>query len=157
MNPIARVSNPSDPDPNLRLRLERRYRFSASHLYRRPEWTEEENRRRFGKCANLPGHGHNYRLWVTLEGPVDPATGFVADLGALDALVGRRILDVLDHQHLNAALPEFGEGGQIPSSESLVRWILDRLTGHLPPGTTLVRLRLEEDEDLAAEWVGERA
>jgi 6-pyruvoyltetrahydropterin/6-carboxytetrahydropterin synthase len=146
-----------NPPADVSCRLERRYRFSASHLYRRPDWTEEENRRRFGKCANLPGHGHNYRLWVTLEGPVDPATGFVVDLGVLDTLIAARILDRLDHQHLNAALPEFGEGKAIPTSENLIRWILDQLAGHLPPGTTLVKLRLEEDEDLAAEWVGERA
>lgn len=146
MNPTAPVS--LFP----KLRLERRYRFSASHLYRRPEWSEEENRRRFGKCANLPGHGHNYRLWVTVEGTVDPATGFIVDLGALDALVAARVIERLDHQHLNAALPEFGEGGAIPSSENLVRWILDQLASQLPPGVSLVRLRLEEDEDLAAEW-----
>ena len=104
-------------------RLERRYRFSASHLYRRPEWSEAENRARFGKCANLPGHGHNYRLYVTVSGEIDPATGFVVDLGALDALVQEHVVERLDHQHLNAALPEFGEGGAIPSSENLVRWI----------------------------------
>ncbi|HEX7184764.1 MAG TPA: 6-carboxytetrahydropterin synthase [Thermoanaerobaculia bacterium] len=136
----------------MKLRLERRYRFSASHLYRRPEWSEEENRRRFGKCANLPGHGHNYRLYVTVEGSVDPQTGFVADLGALDALVSARVIERLDHQHLNATLPEFGEGGQIPSSESLVRWIHGQLAEHLPQGVALAKLRLEEDEDLAAEW-----
>jgi len=132
--------------------LERRYRFSASHLYRRPDWSEAENRARFGKCANLPGHGHNYRLYVTVAGEIDPATGFVADLGALDALVRERVIERLDHQHLNAALPEFGEGGEIPSSESLVRWIHRQPTERLPSGSRLVRLRLEEDEDLAAEW-----
>jgi 6-pyruvoyltetrahydropterin/6-carboxytetrahydropterin synthase len=144
MNPNALVSP--------KLRLERRYRFSASHLYRRPEWSEEENRRRFGRCANLPGHGHNYRLWVTVEGTVDPATGFIVDLGALDSLVTERVLDRLDHQHLNAALPEFREGGAIPTSENLVRWIYEQLASHLPPGVTLVKLHLAEDEDLAAEW-----
>ena len=143
-----------NPSADVSLRLERRYRFSASHLYRRPDWTEEENRRRFGKCANLPGHGHNYRLWVTVQGSVDPATGFVADLGVLDALINERILDRLDHQHLNVALPEFAEGKAIPTSENLIRWILDQLAGQLPPGNALVKLRLEEDEDLAAEWVG---
>jgi 6-pyruvoyltetrahydropterin/6-carboxytetrahydropterin synthase len=133
-------------------RLERRYRFSASHLYRRPEWSEEENRARFGKCANLPGHGHNYRLFITLRGPLDPETAFVADLGRLDALITRLVLDPLDHQHLNSALPDFGPGRINPSSEALVRWIHGRLAGALPPGLDLVRVRLEEDEDLAAEW-----
>jgi 6-pyruvoyltetrahydropterin/6-carboxytetrahydropterin synthase len=136
-------------------RLERRYRFSASHLYRRPDWTEEENRARFGKCANLPGHGHNYRLFVTVSGPVDPVTGFVVDLGDLDRLVTGRVVETLDHQHLNAALEEFREGGAIPSSENLLSWIHRQLDGELPPKVRLAKLRLEEDEDLAAEWIAE--
>ena len=134
------------------IRLERRYRFSASHLYRRPEWSEDENRARFGKCANLPGHGHNYRLYVTVAGTPDPETGFVVDLGALDTLVTERVVERLDHQHLNHAIPEFAEGERIPSSESLIVWIRDAVAPALPDGVTLAKLRLEEDEDLAAEW-----
>ena len=137
----------------MKVRLERRYRFSASHLYRRPEWTEDENRARFGKCANLPGHGHNYRLFVTVQGEIAGDTGFVVDLGALDSLVNRQVIEPLDHQHLNAAVPEFGEGRSIPSSENLVRWIHARLVDSLPMGAELAKLRLEEDEDLAAEWL----
>jgi len=136
------------------IRLERRYRFSASHLYRRPQWSEEENRARFGKCAQLPGHGHNYRLYLTVEGEIDPETGFAVDLGALDALVGERILEALDHQHLNTAVPQFAAGEDIPTSENLVRWVRGRLEGRLPGGARLVRIRVEEDEDLAAEWEG---
>ena len=132
----------------MKVRLERRFRFSASHLYRRPDWSEEQNRARFGKCANLPGHGHNYRLFVTVEGEVDPQTGFIVDLGTLDSQVTKKVIDRLDHQHLNSALPEFGEGGKIPSSENLILWILGQLA-NLP----VVKLRLEEDEDLAAEWL----
>lgn len=135
-----------------KVRLERRYRFSASHLYRRPEWSEDENRARFGKCANLPGHGHNYRLYVTVSGEIDPHTGFVVDLGALDACVTRHVVESLDHQHLNAVLPEFASGAQIPSSENLIRWIHGQLVNVLPENVRLVKLRLEEDEDLAAEW-----
>jgi 6-pyruvoyltetrahydropterin/6-carboxytetrahydropterin synthase len=137
----------------MKIRLERRYRFSASHLYRRPEWSEAENRQRFGKCANLPGHGHNYRLWLSVEGEPDPRTGFVADLGELDSLVQERVLDRLDHQHLNACVEEFGSGGRIPSSENLLDWIHRQVADRLPG---LVRLRLAEDEDLAAEWVKDR-
>jgi 6-pyruvoyltetrahydropterin/6-carboxytetrahydropterin synthase len=134
------------------LTLERRYRFSASHLYRRPEWSEEENRQRFGKCANLPGHGHNYRLWVGVSGTVDPATGFLVDLVELDRWVESTVLERLDHQHLNHALEEFRDGGRIPSTEEILRWIHRELTAAPPAGTRLVHLRLEEDEDLAAEW-----
>lgn len=137
----------------MKVRLERRYRFSASHLYRRPDWTEDENRARFGKCSNLPGHGHNYRLFVTVQGEIAGDTGFVVDLGALDSLVIRQVIEPLDHQHLNVAIPEFGEGQSIPSSENLVRWIHARLVDNLPEGAELARLRLEEDEDLAAEWL----
>lgn len=135
------------------IRLERRYRFSASHLYRRPEWSDEENRARFGKCANLPGHGHNYRLYVTVSGEPDDRTGFVVDLPQLDRMVEEEVVDRLDHQHVNHAVPEFHDGARVPSSENLVRWIQGRLQGRLPDGVSLVRLRLEEDEDLAAEWV----
>lgn len=138
----------------MRIRLERRYRFSASHLYRRPEWSDEENLARFGKCSNLPGHGHNYRLFVTVAGEPDPRTGFVVDLPELDRVVAERVVEVLDHRHVNHAVAEFEDGGEIPSSENLVRWIHERLAaGALPEGVELVRLRLEEDEDLAGEWV----
>lgn len=134
----------------MKVRLERRFRFSASHLYRRSDWSEAENRASFGKCANLPGHGHNYRLFVTVEGEVDPQTGFIVDLGTLDSLVTAKVIDRLDHQHVNATLPEFGEGGRIPSTENLILWIQVQLQ-ELP----VVKLRLEEDEDLAAEWLAD--
>jgi 6-pyruvoyltetrahydropterin/6-carboxytetrahydropterin synthase len=139
----------------MKIVLERRYRFSASHLYRRPDWSEQENRARFGKCANLPGHGHNYRLWIGVQGEIDPATGFVFDLDQLDELVRERVVERLDHHHINLALPEFGAGGAIPTSENLVRWIHEQLAGQFPEGARLVRVRLAEDEDLAAEWTAE--
>jgi 6-pyruvoyltetrahydropterin/6-carboxytetrahydropterin synthase len=132
--------------------LERTYRFSASHLYRRPEWSEEENRRHFGRCANLPGHGHNYRLTVAVAGEPEPRTGFVVDLAELDRIVAREVLERVDHRHLNQALPEFAAGAAIPSSENLVLWVRDRLLDALPEGARLVALRLAEDDDLASTW-----
>lgn len=134
--------------------LERRYRFSASHLYRRDDWSEEKNRQTFGKCSLRPGHGHNYRLYLTVTGELDRATGFVADLAALDALVAARILEPIDHRHLNEALPQFEQGREIPTTENLVAWIVVTLKEHLPRAIELRKVRLEEDEDLAAVWEG---
>ena len=138
------------------VRLVRAYRFAASHLYRRPEWSEEENRRRFGACATEPGHGHNYRLEIALEGEPDRETGFVADLPALDALVRRLVVEELDHRHINHAILEFAPGGRIPSCENLVLWIVSVLERELPGGARLEGVRLFESEDLGAEWTHPR-
>src|SRR5512147_174208 len=108
------------------IELERSYRFAAAHRYFRPEWSAEENFAHFGRCSWAPGHGHNYRLTVWVEGVRDPRTGFVVDLSLLDELVKVEVLDRLDHRHLNEAVEEFRDGGEIPSSESLAVWIAAR-------------------------------
>src|SRR5208282_3810610 len=38
--------------------LTRKIEFSAAHLYHNPAFSDEENRRMFGKCNNPNGHGH---------------------------------------------------------------------------------------------------
>lgn len=134
------------------LRLVRRYRFSSSHRYYRADWSEEQNAGAFGPCANEPSHGHNYRLWIGVSGPVDPASGFLVDLPELDAIVHRRVVSVVDHRSLNHAIERF-RAGQIPSSENVVLWIVDQLERSLPAGNRLEWARLDEDEDLGAEWL----
>jgi 6-pyruvoyltetrahydropterin/6-carboxytetrahydropterin synthase len=134
------------------IELERTYRFSAAHRYFRPEWSEAENLARFGRCAWAPGHGHNYRLTVWIEGEVDADTGFVVDLERLDGLVRESILEPLDHRHVNEAVAEFAAGGAIPTSENLARWAADRIRERLPASCRLTRLRVAEDDDLAANW-----
>jgi 6-pyruvoyltetrahydropterin/6-carboxytetrahydropterin synthase len=134
------------------IELERTYRFSAAHRYFRPEWSEAENLARFGRCAWAPGHGHNYRLTVWIEGEVDADTGFVVDLERLDSLVREQVLEPLDHRHLNDAVAEFAAGGAIPTSENLARWAADRIRERLPASCRLTRLRVAEDDDLAAIW-----
>jgi 6-pyruvoyltetrahydropterin/6-carboxytetrahydropterin synthase len=135
-------------------RLTRVVGFSAAHRYHRPEWSEAENRRVFGACANPHGHGHNYVLEVTVQGGIDDVTGFSADLAALDALLRREVVEPLDHQHLNHAVPEFGDAGMIPTCENIARWIWPRLAGGLPAGVQLVRLRLREDAALWVDYYG---
>jgi 6-pyruvoyltetrahydropterin/6-carboxytetrahydropterin synthase len=131
------------------LHLTRRVRFSAAHRYYRPEWSEERNREVFGACANPHGHGHNYVLEVTVAGEVDPETGFVMDLGELDAVLREEVVERLDHRHLNHEVERFGEGREIPTTENLAKLIWEVLEGRLGEGR-LTGLRLREDEDL---WV----
>ena len=129
-------------------------RFAAAHRYFRPEWSEARNREIFVACANPHGHGHNYRLEVTVAGEPDGETGFCVDLAALDELLRAEVRERLDHQHLNHAVPEFAPGGLIPTTENLLLWLWERLAGRMPGEARLVRLRLREDEHLWAEYYG---
>jgi 6-pyruvoyltetrahydropterin/6-carboxytetrahydropterin synthase len=81
--------------------LSRRYHFSAAHRLHTERYDAERNREVYGKCNNPFGHGHNYVVQVTLRGPVDPVTGMVCDLGALDAFAHTNLLDRFDHVNLN--------------------------------------------------------
>ena len=63
--------------------ITRREEFSAAHRLHNPELSEEENRRVYGICNNLHGHGHNYALEVTVRGVVPDANGMVMNLNDL--------------------------------------------------------------------------
>ena len=126
------------------------FEFSASHRYYRPEWPEEENRRVFGKCASLHGHGHNYLLEVTIRGPVDPVTGMVINLVDVKAAV-EEVLAEFDHKHLNQDMDYFTR--RIPTSENLAVTLWGLIQRRLP---ALAGIRLHEDEDLYVEYHGGR-
>src|SRR3989454_10316455 len=79
----------------------RRYRFAASHRLHSPFLSEEENWKVFGKCNNPNGHGHNYVLLVTVEGTIDPQTGRVTDVEALDRIVTEAVGYRFDQRDLN--------------------------------------------------------
>lgn len=137
-----------------RMQLTRRVRFSAAHRYHRPGWSEERNREVFGPCANPHGHGHDYLLEVTVEGEVDPETGFSVDLGMLDAVLREEVVQPLDHQHLNYVVPEFAPGGQIPTTENILLLLWRRIQPRLG-AARLVRLRLHENPDFFVEFEGQ--
>ena len=110
----------------MKLHLTRRYRFSASHRLHSAQLGEEENRRIYGKCNNPYGHGHNYVVEVTVSGPVDPATGMIANLGDLDAFVESEVIEPFDHNYLNEEVAAFRE--HVPTTENLCIEIFDRLS-----------------------------
>src|SRR5215510_16471367 len=105
--------------------ITRRIEFSASHVCRNPEWTDEENQRVYGLAANPHGHGHNYLVEVSLRGEPDPVTGMVLDLKELKDILTREILGPYDHRFLNYEVPPFDR--QVPTPENIARDIWRRL------------------------------
>jgi len=132
--------------------LTRKAEFSASHYYWNDAWSEEENRRAFGKCANRNGHGHNYTLEVTVSGEINPVSGFVVDLKDLKIVLEREVVSVYDHRHLNLEVPEFKTAN--PTTENIAVAIWKRLDGKIP-GAKLHRVRVYELPDLFADYYGE--
>jgi 6-pyruvoyltetrahydropterin/6-carboxytetrahydropterin synthase len=108
----------------------RRESFNAAHQLCDPALSEEENRRLFGKCANL--HGHNYVLEVVVAGEIDQASGYVLDLKLLSVVIGRQIIRDVDHRNLNVDVPWLK--GLIPTAENLARAFWERLQPELPAG-----------------------
>lgn len=132
--------------------LTRKAEFSAAHYYWNDALSPEENARIFGKCSNRNGHGHNYTLEVTVEGEVDPVTGFVIDLKGLKDVIDREVIQVYDHRHLNLEVPEFSHA--IPTTENIAIAIWNRLAPALQ-GARLHRVRVYEMPDLFADYYGE--
>jgi 6-pyruvoyltetrahydropterin/6-carboxytetrahydropterin synthase len=100
------------------------FRFEASHVLRRDDWSDAENAAVFGCCTRL--HGHSYRLIVTLRGPIDPETGMVMNFKDLKRLVRERVVDRLDHYHLNDVI------GELTTAENILYWIAGQLVGAIP-------------------------
>ena len=137
--------------------LTRKAGFSAAHFYWNPAWSDAENERVFGKCANRQGHGHNYTLEVTVSGEVDPVTGFVVDLKQLKDILEREVVSIYDHRHLNLEVPEFmPPSSLIPTTENIAIAVWNRLDGKIP-NAKLHRVRVYEMPDLFADFYGERA
>jgi 6-pyruvoyltetrahydropterin/6-carboxytetrahydropterin synthase len=132
-------------------RLGRRYHFSAAHRLYSEHVSAEENRRRFGPCAGVPPHGHNYVVEIGIIGPIDAETGMVIDLQRLDRLVTERVVDRFNVHDLTRD-PAF-MGGQPPSGENVVRMIWGLLADALPSGR-LERIKLVESRETAFEYSG---
>jgi 6-pyruvoyltetrahydropterin/6-carboxytetrahydropterin synthase len=106
----------------------------------------------YGLCNSPNFHGHNYELDVTVEGEVDPRSGYVLDLGRLKEMVEEAVVRDLDHRNLNHDVPWLS--GVIPSTENLVVKIWERLVERVSAGR-LVRLVLWETPRNYAEYTGE--
>jgi 6-pyruvoyltetrahydropterin/6-carboxytetrahydropterin synthase len=132
----------------MKITLTRRYSFAGSHRLYSAKLSEAENQRLYGKCANPYGHGHNYVIEVTLSGPVNPATGMIANLADLDAYVQKHVLDDFDHRYMNEEIAAFKE--TVPTTENLCIEIYHRLRGFR--GARLDRVRIEETSKNSFEY-----
>jgi 6-pyruvoyltetrahydropterin/6-carboxytetrahydropterin synthase len=111
--------------------------------------TDAENLATYGKCNNPHGHGHNYEVELTVRGAVDPVTGRVVDLAALDRLAEEQILAPFRYRNLNEEVAAFQT--TVPTTENLGAEVDRRLREAWPKtfpgsGPRLEKVRIWETE-----------
>ena len=129
----------------------RRLHFNAAHRLHNPAFPDDWNRRTFGPCNNPNYHGHNYELEVSVEGKIDPATGYVLDVAVLKQLVDEVVVQELDHKNLNLDVQWFHD--RIPSAENIAVFCWEAIASRLPAGR-LARIRLWETPRNYVEYEG---
>jgi 6-pyruvoyltetrahydropterin/6-carboxytetrahydropterin synthase len=135
------------------IHITRRERFNAAHKLFREEWSNDLNLEVFGKCSNPNWHGHNYELFVTVKGEINPETGFVIDLKVLKDIIRENVTDKLDHKNVNLDV-DFMKG-KMASTEVLAVAIYDELRPHVEKlGAIIHCIKLAETENNYVEYFG---
>ncbi|MGB0526082.1 MAG: 6-pyruvoyl trahydropterin synthase family protein [Flammeovirgaceae bacterium] len=102
----------------MKISVFRKEHFNAAHRLHNPDWSDEMNKKIFGKCNNPYYHGHNYNLIVQVTGEIDPKTGYVIDMKILRDIIKAHVLERFDHKNLNVEVEEFKNLN--PTAENIV-------------------------------------
>ena len=133
--------------------ITRKEHFNAAHKLFNPAWSEEQNNATFGKCANKNWHGHNYDLYVTVKGEINPNTGFVVNLKDLSTVIKTDVTQILDHKNLNLDVKEMPT---MPSTENVAIFIWNILAPKIKEmGAALHGIKLYETDSNYVEYFGE--
>lgn len=126
LTPQLKFTIRSENDPMIE--LTQQFEFSAAHRLHCDDLTDEENRKLFGKCNNPSGHGHNYVVEVSIAGESSPDRPLI-ELAQFESTVKERVIDRLDHKHLNLDVEHFADVN--PSVENIAIAIWTWLDGHV--------------------------
>lgn len=135
-----------------RVTVTRRLHFNAAHRLWNPRWTDEQNGRVFGVCGNPNYHGHNYNLDVSVQGEIDPDSGYVLDINRLKEIVQQHVIGVLDHRNLNLDVPWFRDLNPTAENIAVVCW---RVLEPVLRPARLTHIRLWETERNYVDYGGE--
>jgi 6-pyruvoyltetrahydropterin/6-carboxytetrahydropterin synthase len=92
--------------------------------------------------------GREWDCFVTVHGAIDPVTGMVTDISALDRLAQEKIVKALDRQDLRHVLgAEHVTGGQ------LAEWVWKSLLSGISSGQ-LANIHLIQSRDLSFDYAG---
>jgi 6-pyruvoyltetrahydropterin/6-carboxytetrahydropterin synthase len=121
----------------------------------KPELSDEENFKLYGKCSNPNWHGHNYVLEVTVAGEPEPEIGYVMDLKKLRDIVDEVIIEKVDHKNMNIDVGFMK--GIIPTTENIVIQFWEQLENKINNNNRkLYSMKLFETENNSVEYRGKK-
>uniref|UniRef100_A0A452TW11 6-pyruvoyl tetrahydrobiopterin synthase n=2 Tax=Ursus TaxID=9639 RepID=A0A452TW11_URSMA len=126
--------------------------FSATHQLHNKSLSNEENLKLFGKYNNPNGHGHNYKVVVTVHGDTDPITGMVMNLTDLKEYMQEAIMKPLDHKNLDLDVPYFAD--VVSMTENVAVYIWENLQKFLPL-RVLYKVKVYETDNNIVVYKGE--
>ncbi len=134
------------------IHITRRETFNAAHNLFNPAWTADKNYEVFGPCSRI--HGHNWELFVTVSGEVNPEIGYVMDLKILRDVLREHIISKLDHMYINQDVAFMKD--ILPSTENVAIGIWNILEPILKNqyGVKLHKLKLTETANHYVEYYG---
>ena len=119
----------------------------------REDWDDDKNLEIFDKCSYPNLHGHNYILYVTVKGQLNPETGFVVNIKRLSKIIKEHVISKLDHRNLNLGVDFMKD--KIASTENLAIGIWKELEPIINPlGIQLHKIKIEETENNFVEYYG---
>lgn len=116
--------NLNDPGDKTMKIFSEKFEFAAMHTLWNDQFSDEENFRIFGKCANPAGHGHNYTLEVSVE--LDDCASF--DISNFQTVIQKELVELLDHKNLNVDVPILKDVN--PTVENIATFAYSRLEGN---------------------------
>ena len=125
---------------SLQMTFNRIHQFSCAHRLHSNEMSEGKNVEIYDKCNNLNGHGHDYKLEVSIRGVPDTETGMIMPFGEFDKGV-REVISVIDYKHLDKEVEFFKHN--LSSGEIIIQYLWQELDKQFP-GNKLYHLKLWE-------------
>ncbi|CAH8531626.1 unnamed protein product [Schistosoma rodhaini] len=129
--------------------------FSACHRLHSQHLSDEENVKMFQKCNNPMGHGHNYKLEITVSGPIDQRTGMVMNISDLKSVIQKHVLDLLDHKNIDEDVEYFKKNSIVSTTENLAVFVWSQLVNAVP-NNLLYEVKIWETEKNIVTYRGEK-
>ena len=130
--------------------LTKQFKFCAAHKYWNKNWSDEKNQEIFEDDIKI--HGHNYELDITIKGPIDPESGFIINISDIKNVVNDYVIKHLDHSQIDKDLDWFKD--KQPSTENLVLFIWNQISGRIPGKASLYKIKLRETPTIYTEYFG---